>query len=55
MGWNQGGYISACTPTLIQHGEKNIRVQIPDVYELYKGLRGMEVDTESSYIKRNGI
>ncbi|WP_223556410.1 S9 family peptidase [Lysinibacillus sphaericus] len=37
---------SACTPTLIQHGEKDIRVPTPNAYELYQGLRDMEVDTE---------
>jgi len=37
---------SACTPTLIQHGEKDARVPAPNAYELYQGLRDMEVDTE---------
>lgn len=37
---------SACTPTLIQHGEKDARVPIPNAYELYQGLRDMDVDTE---------
>lgn len=37
---------SACTPTLIQHGENDARVPTPNAYELYKGLRDMEVDTE---------
>lgn len=37
---------SACTPTLIQHGEKDARVPVPNAYELYQGLRDMEVDTE---------
>ncbi|MFF2753029.1 S9 family peptidase [Psychrobacillus sp. NPDC058041] len=37
---------SACTPTLIQHGEKDERVPTPNAYELYQGLRDMEVDTE---------
>lgn len=37
---------SACTPTLIQHGEKDARVPTPNAYELYKGLKDMEVDTE---------
>ncbi|PFG05365.1 S9 family peptidase [Bacillus sp. es.034] len=37
---------SACTPTLIQHGEKDARVPIPNAYELYKGLRDMGVETE---------
>uniref|UniRef100_UPI0028ED0495 S9 family peptidase n=1 Tax=uncultured Clostridium sp. TaxID=59620 RepID=UPI0028ED0495 len=37
---------SACTPTLIQHGEKDEGVPVPNAYELYQGLRDMEVDTE---------
>ncbi|MFJ8091071.1 S9 family peptidase [Lysinibacillus sp. NPDC095746] len=37
---------SACTPTLIQHGEQDARVPIPNAYELYQGLKDMEVDTE---------
>jgi dipeptidyl aminopeptidase/acylaminoacyl peptidase len=37
---------SACTPTLIQHGEKDARVPLVNANELYKGLRDMEVDTE---------
>ena len=37
---------SARTPTLIQHGEKDARVPTPNAYELYQGLRDMEVDTE---------
>lgn len=37
---------SACTPTLIQHGEKDARIPTPNAYELYQGLRDMEVDTE---------
>ncbi len=37
---------SACTPTLIQHGEKDARIPVTNAYELYEGLRDMEVDTE---------
>lgn len=37
---------SACTPTLIQHGEKDARIPTPNAYELYQGLRDMDVDTE---------
>ncbi|EMY8535952.1 S9 family peptidase [Bacillus paranthracis] len=37
---------SACTPTLIQHGEKDARIPITNAYELHQGLRDMEVDTE---------
>ncbi|MBJ7960426.1 S9 family peptidase [Bacillus cereus group sp. N28] len=37
---------SACTPTLIQHGEKDARIPTLNAHELYEGLRDMEVDTE---------
>ncbi len=37
---------SACTPTLIQHGEKDARVPIANAYELHQGLRDMGVETE---------
>ena len=37
---------SACTPTLIQHGEMDARVPTPNAYELYQGLRDMGIDTE---------
>ncbi len=36
----------AATPTLIQHGEFDRRVPIPNAYELYQGLRDMGVDTK---------
>ncbi len=36
----------ACTPTLIQHGEKDARIPVTNAYELYEGLRDMEVDPE---------
>ncbi|OBW56120.1 S9 family peptidase [Bacillus cereus] len=37
---------SACTPTLIQYGEKDARIPITNAYDLYQGLMDMEVDTE---------
>ncbi|MGE6541120.1 S9 family peptidase [Bacillus luti] len=37
---------SACTPTLIQHGEKDARIPVTNAYELHQGLMDMEVDTE---------
>jgi acylaminoacyl-peptidase len=37
---------SACTPTLIQHGEKDTRVPVPNAYELYQGLKDIGVETE---------
>ncbi|UHA73450.1 S9 family peptidase [Paenibacillus sp. 481] len=45
---------SACTPTLIQHGEQDARVRTPNAYELYQGLRDMEVDTELIIFKGMG-
>jgi dipeptidyl aminopeptidase/acylaminoacyl peptidase len=35
----------ARTPTLIQHGENDARVPIPNAYELYQGLRDKNVPT----------
>jgi dipeptidyl aminopeptidase/acylaminoacyl peptidase len=35
----------AKTPTLIQHGEFDRRVPIPNAYELYQGLQDLGVDT----------
>lgn len=45
---------SACTPTLIQHGEKDARVPLANANELYKGLRDMGVDTELVTFKGMG-
>jgi dipeptidyl aminopeptidase/acylaminoacyl peptidase len=36
----------AKTPTLIQHGEFDKRVPIPNAYELYQGLQDVGVDTK---------
>ena len=36
----------ASTPTLIQHGEFDKRVPIPNAYELYQGLLDMDVETK---------
>lgn len=36
----------ACTPTLIQHGDSDNRVPLPNAFELYQGLRDMGVETE---------
>ena len=36
----------AVTPTLIQHGEFDLRVPIPNAYELYQGLQDQGVETE---------
>lgn len=36
----------AATPTLIQHGEFDRRVPIPNAYELYQGLQDMGVPTK---------
>ncbi len=34
---------TAQTPTLIQHGRNDVRVPLPNAYELYQGLRDMDV------------
>lgn len=36
----------ASTPTLIQHGEKDSRVPVPNAYELYRGLTDVGVQAE---------
>ncbi len=36
---------SARTPTLIQHGDRDHRVPVPNAYELYQGLRDVGVET----------
>jgi dipeptidyl aminopeptidase/acylaminoacyl peptidase len=36
----------AQTPTLIQHGENDARVPIPNAYELYQGLQDVGVETK---------
>jgi dipeptidyl aminopeptidase/acylaminoacyl peptidase len=45
---------SACTPTLIQHGEKDVRVPVPNAFELYQGLKDMGVQTELVIFKGMG-
>ncbi len=45
---------SACTPTLIQHGENDEGVPVANAYELYQGLMDMEVDTELVIFKGMG-
>lgn len=37
---------SACTPVMIQHGEEDTRVPVPNAYELYQGLKDMGNETE---------
>ncbi|MEK5392706.1 S9 family peptidase [Margalitia sp. FSL K6-0131] len=37
---------NATTPTLIQHGEVDPRVPVPNAYELYRGLKDVGVDTK---------
>ena len=37
---------NACTPTLIQHGEKDQRVPPPNAFELYQGLQDQGVETK---------
>jgi dipeptidyl aminopeptidase/acylaminoacyl peptidase len=38
--------LEASTPTLIQHGENDRRVPIPNAYELYQGLQDVGVETK---------
>ena len=38
--------LDATTPTLIQHGENDQRVPIPNAYELYQGLQDVGVETK---------
>lgn len=45
---------SACTPTLIQHGENEAEVSAVNSYELYRGLMDMKVDTELVIFKGMG-
>ncbi|HEY9597375.1 MAG TPA: S9 family peptidase [Cyanophyceae cyanobacterium] len=45
---------SACTPTLIQHGDADRRVPVANAYELYQGLRDMGVETELVIFKGMG-
>jgi dipeptidyl aminopeptidase/acylaminoacyl peptidase len=44
----------ARTPTLIQHGEKDARVPIPNAYELYQGLRDQNVPVRLAVYKGFG-
>ncbi len=37
---------NACTPTLIQHGDRDTRVPTPNALELYQGLRDMGVEVK---------
>ncbi|MEQ9301380.1 MAG: S9 family peptidase [Cyclobacteriaceae bacterium] len=45
---------NASTPTLIQHGEFDKRVPIPNAYELYQGLQDVGVPTEMIVYKGFG-
>lgn len=45
---------NALTPTLIQHGEKDERVPVPNAYELYRGLKDVGVETELVIYKGMG-
>ena len=44
----------AKTPTLIQHGEFDKRVPIPNAYELYQGLQDVGVETKLLVYKKFG-
>ncbi|MER2169309.1 MAG: S9 family peptidase [Psychrobacillus psychrodurans] len=45
---------TACTPTLIQHGDNDARVPVYNAYALYRGLMDMDVDTELVIFKGMG-
>ena len=44
----------AHTPTLIQHGDQDARVPIPNAFQLYQGLRDQNVPTELVLFKGFG-
>ncbi|OVE79090.1 peptidase S9 family protein, partial [bacterium I07] len=46
--------LKAKTPTLIQHGENDKRVPIPNAYELYQGLKDVGVETKLIVYKNFG-
>lgn len=37
---------TACTPTLIQHGDKDNRVPVPNAFELYRGLQDLNIESK---------
>ena len=45
---------SARTPTLIQHGDQDARVPVPNAFELYQGLRDQNVPTQLVLFKGFG-
>lgn len=45
---------SACTPTLIQHGDSDKRVPVPNAFELYRGLQDLGVESELVIYKGMG-
>jgi dipeptidyl aminopeptidase/acylaminoacyl peptidase len=45
---------SAKTPTLIQHGDQDARVPVPNAFELYQGLRDQNVPTQLVLFKGFG-
>jgi dipeptidyl aminopeptidase/acylaminoacyl peptidase len=45
---------SARTPTLIQHGDQDARVPVPNAFELYQGLRDQNVTTQLVLFKGFG-
>lgn len=45
---------NATTPTLIQHGDADTRVPVPNAFELYQGLREMNVPVRLAIFKGMG-
>ena len=44
----------AHTPTLIQHGDQDARVPIPNAFQLYQGLRDQNVPVQLAIFKGFG-
>jgi dipeptidyl aminopeptidase/acylaminoacyl peptidase len=44
----------AKTPTLIQHGDQDARVPVPNAFQLYQGLRDVNVPVRLSIFKGFG-
>lgn len=42
---------NACTPTLIQHGDNDKRVPVPNAFELYRGLQDLNVESRLAVFK----
>lgn len=43
---------NACTPTLIQHGDSDNRVPVPNAFELYRALQDLKVESKLVIFKK---